>query len=232
MGIDWRFDAWGGKYDALERDDDVARRVAELAGIETLGVDLVMEGGAIDVDGHGRLLATESSLLHPNRGERSKRSLETVFSLLLGADEVLWLKGGFRADDTDGHVDTVARFVGPGRVLAVEPPGEDHPDHANLAENLARLTAYREEGLLEEVISLPFAGDIEHGGDPLPASYANFYVANESVFVPVFDVSRDETAVAILEEAFPKRKVVPVPAEPLIVGYGSCHCLTQQIPAP
>ncbi len=232
LGIDWRFDAWGGKYEALEADDALAERLAARSGIEAVRVGLVMEGGAIDVDGRGRLMATEQSLLNPNRGRRSAAFLEHVFELLLGVEDVLWLEGGLRGDDTDGHVDTVARFAGPGRVLAVDPPPQGHPDHEALAGNLARLQGFVDEGRLREVSVLPFAEPVVWEGAPLPASYANFYVGNEAVLVPAFGSPRDDVARSVIQEAFPNRRAALVPARDVIVGYGSCHCLTQQVPAP
>lgn len=228
LAVDWRFDAWGKTYEALTADDALAAEIAERAGLERFRVNTVLEGGAFDVDGDGRVLATESCLLDPDRGpDRSSKRLEALLGAHLGADTVVWLDGSLRGDDTDGHVDTLARFSGPGAVLALEDPGPGHPDHEVLAENLERLEA---AGPGLEVDLLPVPEPIDHGGRPLPASYANFYVSNAAVLVPTFDDPADEAALATIDGAF-ERPAFPIDARALIVGYGACHCLTQQIPA-
>lgn len=231
--IDWCFDAWGGKYEDLERDDALARVVAERAGLERVRVDEVLEGGAIETDGEGTVLTTETCLLDPKRGEdRTRERFEGLLADTIGADRIVWLGQGLTGDDTDGHVDTIARFTAPGRVAACGEPDPDHPDHEALETNLGRLRAARDaRGRLLDVETLPMPEPVLWEGQPRPASYANFYIANETVLLPVYGDGRDPEARAILEEVF-HRSVTPVDARALVVGFGACHCLTQQIPAP
>lgn len=232
LALDWRFNAWGGKYEALEQDDALGRHIANEASIPSLRVETVLEGGAIDVDGQGRMLTTEACLLNDNRGDRSRGFLEDVFALLLGVEDVLWLGGGLAGDDTDGHVDTLARFTRPGHVVTCRPPPKGEVNHGALRETLERLERFVEEGLIEDVTLLPLPDPVTFEGERFPASYANFYIGNEAVLVPAFDDANDEEACAILDGIFPHRRIVPIPARALAVGYGACHCVTMQIPSP
>lgn len=231
--IDWRFDAWGGKYEDLERDDALAQVVAERAGLERVRVDEVLEGGAIDTDGEGTVLTTESCLLNSNRGEgRTRERFEDLLADTIGADQVVWLDQGLTGDDTDGHVDTIARFTAPGRVVACREPDPAHPDHEVLETNLGRLREVQDaRGRPLDLETLPMPEPVTWDGRPRPASYANFYIANEAVLLPVYGDERDPEARAILEEIV-DRSVTLVDARALVVGFGACHCLTQQIPAP
>lgn len=232
LALDWRFNAWGGKYEALEQDDALGHRIAEKADIPSLRVDTVLEGGAIDVDGQGRLLTTKACLLNENRGDRSRGFLEDVFTLLLGVEDILWLGDGLAGDDTDGHVDTITRFTQPGHVVTCRPPPEGDANHDALQGNLARLEGFVEEGRIEDVTFLPLPEPVTFEGGRFAASYANFYIGNEAVLVPTFEDANDEEACSTLERTFPHRRIVPVPAQALAVGYGACHCLTMQIPSP
>jgi agmatine deiminase len=220
VAIDWTFNAWGGRYDDSRRDDAVARIVASLAGVPALRSDLVTEGGALEVDGEGTLLAVEGTLLDPARNPAATRAgLESRFASLLGISKVIWLDASIEGDDTGGHVDTLARFVAPGRV-------------AGLPECRARLGAARDaRGRPLEVVDLPMPPPIEAEGRRLPASYANFYISNRSILVPQFEVPTDREAVEVLGSLFPGRKPVGVPCRTLLRGLGSVHCLTQQQPA-
>jgi agmatine deiminase len=226
LAVDWRFDAWGGKYEDLKRDDDVAAFVADREGIDRVRVDEVCEGGAFDADGQGTLMTTAACLVE-GRGHASKRAVETLFERVLGAEDVIWLHGGLRGDDTDGHVDTVARFVAEDRVALAAPGRAREDDRELLAANCELVQA---AGL--DVIELPQPAPVEVRGSSRPATYANFYVGNEAVLLPTYEDPNDDAARRRLAEAFPDRRVVEIPAGPLIAGYGACHCLTQPIPAP
>ena len=230
---DFRFDAWGGKYPPWDRDDAIPRRVAEALGLPRFAADFVLEGGAVDGDGAGTVLTTESCLLHPNRGAgRSRDLMERRLHEFLGAEQVLWLGDGVAGDDTDGHVDDVTRFVAPGTVVTALESDTSDPNHAPLAENLRRLRGMRDAGGKPlAVATLPMPPPLRNGGERLPASYANFYLANRVALVPVFGAPADERALAVLAEVLVGREVVPIPAQDLGPGLGAVHCLTQQEPA-
>jgi agmatine deiminase len=226
VAIDWTFNAWGGKYPPWDRDDRVARAVAELVGVRCLRPDLVLEGGALEVDGLGTLLTTESTLLDPKRNAGiGREALEAKLADLLGVREVVWLQGKIEGDDTDGHIDDIARFVAPGRVVCARESDRRDPNHAPLEACRARL--------LErfEVTDLPMPQPLRAAGSRLPASYANFYIANRAVLVPVFAVAADALALAVLDPLFPDRDVVGIPSRYLVRGLGAVHCLTQQEPS-
>ena len=220
LAIDWTFTAWGGRYEDSRRDDAVAGSVAALAGVPTLRSDLVTEGGALEVDGDGTLLAVEATLLDPARNPRATRAeLEGLFESLLGISKLIWLDASIEGDDTGGHVDTLARFVAPGRV-------------ASLPDCRSRLREARDaRGRALEVVDLPTPPPIALRGRPLPASYANFYIANRSILVPQFEVPTDRDALEILGSLFPGREAIGIPCRTLLRGLGSVHCMTQQQPA-
>ena len=232
VAIDWTFNTWGGKYPPWEQDDAVGARVAELANTPCIRPELVLEGGALEVDGQGTLLATESTLLNPNRNPSMTRArMEQQLRELIGVRHVVWLQGGIDGDDTDGHIDDIARFLGLGRVVCVRESNFKDPNHARLEENRDRLQSARDaEGRPLELIDLPMPPPIDAQGERLPASYANFYVANGALIVPVFGVQTDEDALRILEKVFPDRVLRPVPCRTLVRGLGAVHCLTQQLP--
>lgn len=235
--LDFAFDAWGGKYPPWDRDARIAGAMAEAVGVDRIGCDYVLEAGAIDGDGEGTLLTTESCLLNPNRSrsgqDRSRGGMERLLAEMLGARRVLWLGDGIAGDDTDGHVDDLTRFVAPGRVVTAVEADPSDENRAPLEANRRRLAAFRDvAGRLLDVVELPMPGRIAAAAGRLPASYANFYVANAAVLVPVFGVDADREALSILEGCFPDRGVVPIPSRDLVEGLGAVHCLTQQEPAP
>lgn len=231
--IDWTFDAWGGKYEALEADDRLGAWIAETAGARRFRVDAVMEGGSIDVDGQGTVLTTEQCLLNDNRNPAlSQEDVERLLVDHLGVETVLWLGDGIVGDDTDGHVDDVARFVAPGTVVACVEEDPASPNHAPLQDNLDRLSTMTDaRGRSLEVVELPMPRPVLWEGEPLPASYANFYLGDQAVLVPTFDDPADEEALELIGELFPEREARAIRATDLIVGMGACHCLTQQQPA-
>jgi agmatine deiminase len=233
LALDFRFNAWGGKYASLLADDSVPRRLGRLHGLPTRRVDLVLEGGSVDGNGAGTVLTTTQCLLHPNRNPRLvKEEIERHLREWLGARQLLWLGDGIEGDDTDGHVDDIARFVARRVVVAAVEEDPRDANHLPLRENLRRLRSMADpEGRPLEVVPLPMPEPVRAAdGRRLPASYANFYVANRVVVVPVFGSRRDERALRILARCFPGRRVAPVRAERLVEGMGTIHCLTQQWP--
>jgi agmatine deiminase len=229
--VDFAFDAWGGKYEPFDRDAAVARHMARALGLPRHAVDVVLEGGSIDGNGEGVLLTTESCLLHPNRGERTRESLEGMLGEVLGVQQVLWLSGVVAGDDTDGHVDDLARFVRADLVVAAHEPDPTDANHAALVANLERLRgASLPDGGRLCVETLPMPRPVIVEGTRCPASYANFYLANGVALVPVFGDDQDARALSILTELLEDREVVAIPARDLVVGLGAVHCLTQQEP--
>ena len=233
--LDFDYDAWGGKYPPWDRDAAVPRRVAEALGLPRFEAGLLLEPGSIEGDGRGTVLTSESCLLHPNRGQggvaRDREQLEAALQRLLAADRVLWLGAGIAGDDTDGHVDELARFVAPGTLVAVSEPTSADANHAPLRDNLERLRRMTDaRGAPYDVVELPMPPPVVVDGIRLPASYANFYIANRIVLLPTFGVPSDQRAAAILSECLPGREVVGIASRDLVVGFGAIHCLTQQEP--
>jgi len=230
--IDFDYNAWGGKYPPYDRDCAVAAQMAERLDLPRLVAPLVLEGGSVEVNGEGLGLVTEQCLLNPNRNPSLNR--EQIAALLaeyLGLSELVWLGDGVSGDDTDGHIDNLSRFVAAATVVTSVAAGTDDVDHAPLAENLARLRSFRDRaGRALEVIELPLPAPVLHGSVRLPASYANFYIANEIVLVPAYGGPRDDLARGILGECFPGRRIFAIDCRALVVGLGALHCLTQQVP--
>jgi agmatine deiminase len=234
IALDWRFNSWGEKYGAFDLDDVVPQKLGFRYGFEVIEPGIVLEGGSIDVNGAGSLLTTESCLLNPNRNPTlSRAEIEDYLRTYLGVTNVLWLGDGIAGDDTDGHIDDLARFVAPDTIVTVV---EDDPADVNykvLQDNLARLRAMRDQdGRPFKIETLPMPPAVIHEDTRLPASYANFYIANRAVLMPRFDCSQDNAAASTLSRLFPGRIVVGVPSTDLVWGLGSVHCLSQQHPAP
>ena len=232
VALDFGFNSWGEKYGAYALDDVVPRRLGERWGFEVIIPPMILEGGSIDVDGAGTLLTTESCLLNPNRNPALDRAeIERRLKYWLGVSSVLWLGDGIAGDDTDGHVDDLARFVAPATVVTVV---EDDPRDENyrvLADNFERLKAMRDAlGRALRVETLPMPPALFHEGTRVPASYANFYILNAGVIVPTFDCAQDAAAIATLSRLFPGRRIVGIPSRDLVWGLGAIHCLTQQHP--
>jgi len=230
--LDFRFDNWGRKYPGWELDDAVPRHVEKVLGLPRFASETVLEGGGIDGDGQGTVLTTESCLLNPNRGPgRTRERMERLLADFLGARRVLWLGDGIEGDDTDGHVDDIARFVAPGVVVAAVCDDPSDANHAPLAENLRRLRSMTDaRGTALTVVELPMPPRLELGGQRSPASHANFYLANGVALVPVFGGASDARALAILRELLVGREVVGIPSAELVSGFGAVHCITQQEP--
>lgn len=235
---DWVFNAWGNKYEKLKKDDSIPARLEQVLTVPRFEPGIVMEGGSIEVNGAGCVLTTEQCLLNPNRNPQlSRAEIEKYLKDYLGVEKILWLGEGIVGDDTDGHIDDIARFVAPNVIVCAV---EDDPHDGNyeiLQDNLKRLQEMTDvRGRPFKIIPLPMPGMV--GGastdarnlDRLPASYANFYIANNVVLVPVFDHANDQRALETLERVFPTRKIVGINCEPLVWGMGTIHCLTQQQP--
>jgi len=232
--LDFEFNAWGWKLSPFEDDDDVPAKVAKELGLPVFDYSgFVLEGGSIDVNGAGTVLTTESCLLNPNRNAKLDRhQIEKKLHEALGVKQVLWLGDGIEGDDTDGHVDDLTRFVSRSVVITVSEDDENDPNFEPLRTNLDRLHEMRlPDGEPLHVLTLPMPTRIVRDGLRLPASYANFYIANEIVLLPVFGERNDAWAESVLREAFPARKIVPIDCRELIWGLGAFHCLTQQQPA-
>ncbi|MBM3834376.1 MAG: agmatine deiminase family protein [Verrucomicrobia bacterium] len=231
--VDWGYNAWGGKYPPFDLDDAVPQRVAELRRLPLFSPAMVLEGGSIEVNGSGTLLTTEACLLNPNRNPNlSKAQIEQFLRDYLGVTNILWLNEGIVGDDTDGHIDDLTRFINSTTLVAVV---EDDPADANyhiLQDNLERLRTFRDQdGNPFRILELPMPGVVEHAGQRLPASYANFYIANELVLVPTYRHANDARAVALLQNEFADRRVIGIDSTELIWGLGSFHCISQQEPA-
>jgi len=229
--VDWDYNAWGNKYPPFNLDEAVPTRVAEILGVPVFYPRMVLEGGSIEVNGAGALLTTESCLLNKNRNPNlSRNEIEKRLRDYLGVSDILWLGDGIAGDDTDGHIDDLARFVSRRTVLTVVEEDRDDENYEPLQENLARLREMKIGKNSIEVITLPMPKKIVRDGLRLPASYANFYVANRCVLVPTFADPADEAALSILQRCFPTRRVTGIDCRELIWGLGTFHCLTQQQP--
>ena len=231
---DWRYNAWGGKYPPFARDNRIPSRISRALGLRRFAVEMVLEGGSIDVNGAGLLLTTESCLLNPNRNPHLTRGqIEQVLKQNLGVSRILWLGAGIVGDDTDGHVDDLSRFFrAEGIVTAVERNQQDL-NYRPLRENLERLEGLRTPGDRKFTLAtLPMPAPCFCGTQRLPASYANFLVINGAVLMPAFRQPRkDAEAAAVLAACFPDRKVISVDCLELVWGLGALHCVSQQQPA-
>ena len=231
--VDWEYNAWGGKYPPFDLDNRVPAQIAERTGRRRFAPGIVLEPGAIDGNGRGTFLAAQRCLAHPNRNPGlAPDHLKRYLADYPGARHVLWLDGELAGDDTDGHVDQLARFVGPSTVVAAVEHDPADENYDSLAANHERLRAMTDQdGRPLEVIALPMPRPLYYEGTRLPASYANFYIANGLVVVPQFDDPADREAVAILTRLFPGRQICGLPATDLVWGLGAYHCITQQEPA-
>jgi agmatine deiminase len=230
--VDWNYNAWGNKYPPFDLDEVVPTRIAGELKIPVFYPRIILEGGSIDVNGAGALLTTESCLLNKNRNPNlSRDEIEQRLRDYLGVRDILWLGDGIAGDDTDGHIDDLTRFVSERTVMTVIEENRDDENYQPLQENLARLHEMKIGGSAIDVITLPMPRKIVREGQRLPASYANFYIANSCVLVPRFTDSADEIGLSVLRECFPNRRVIGIDSRELIWGLGAFHCLTQQQPA-
>jgi len=234
IALDWKFNSWGEKYGSFDLDDVVPRKLGAHYGFEVIEPGIVLEGGSIDPNGAGSLLTTESCLLNPNRNPHLTRAeIEDYLRTYLGVTNVMWLGDGIAGDDTDGHIDDLARFVTHDTVVTVVEEDPADGNYKVLQDNLARLGALRDKrGAPLKIETLPMPPPVVYDGTRLPASYANFYIANGGIVMPSFNCPADAVASATLARLFPGRRVVGVLATELVWGLGAIHCLTQQHPAP
>ena len=237
--MNFEFNAWA-KYPNYKYDSKLGGRMAKSADARVVqpfcgAHRVVLEGGSIDVNGRGTLLTTEECLLSTTQQRNhpmDRMAYEQMFADYFGVQSVIWLGDGIAGDDTHGHVDDLARFVGPDRVVTMIEPNPQDENYASLQENLGRLRAARTaEGRKLEIVEIPMPRPVIFEGRQLPASYANFYIANSAVLVPVFNDPNDRIALNTLAELFPASEIVPIYAGDLVWGFGTLHCMTQQQPS-
>lgn len=242
---DFTFNGWGGKYDTdiynPALDDVIPRYIAKVLNIPIWSHDLILEGGSIEVNGRGTLMTTKQCLLNQNRNcKLTQAQIEESIHEALGTRHTLWLPGGIEGDDTDGHIDDVARFIGPDTIAAIRAPNES-ADHEMLEQNWRAIEAARDQdGNKFNLVALPVPEPMFHDYPPIgpdegghyqiPASYANFLILNEGVLVPIFGQKADDVAMRTLEKALPGRQIIGVRADVLVVGFGALHCLSMQQP--
>ncbi len=231
--VAWGWNAWGGKYPPWDDDARVAGAITRRLGQRTFSPGVVLEGGAIDTDGDGTVLANERCVVDPQRNPGLGRDeMERILEANLGVERVLWVGGELAGDDTDGHIDQLARFVAPGRVLAARQPDRLDPNHAALEANLALLRSLADaRGRRLEVVPLDIPARFAFESTQLPASHLNFYVGNGFVGVPVFGGPTDDPALRTLGDCFPGRRVMPIDCRNLVRGRGALHCITRDEPA-
>jgi agmatine deiminase len=230
--VHWGYNAWGGKYPPFDLDRQVPERIADILGLRRFEPGIILEGGAIDVNGSGSLLTTEQCLLNPNRNTGlGREQIERYLADYCGARHIIWLGGGIVGDDTDGHIDELARFVSQRTVLAAVEDDLQDVNYEPLADNLRRLESARDEqGRSLEVVKLPMPAPVFFGEHRLPASYMNFYIANRVIVAPQFGDPADALALDLLARLFPDRRVRGLRAVELAWGLGAFHCITQQQP--
>ena len=231
--LDWEYNAWGQKYPPFELDNAIPAKVANFLAIPRVQPGIVMEGGAIETNGQGILMTTEGCLLNPNRNPHlNKAEIEGYLKRFYGAKQVWWLGDGIVGDDTDGHIDDMTRFVSAHMIVSALEEDSKDENYKALQENWERLHSfYFDDGSKPELIALPMPSLVVHKGQRLPASYANFYISNDSVWVPIFDDPSDQQALGILQECFTNKIVRGLNARELIWGLGAFHCLSQQQPS-
>ncbi|QDU37119.1 Putative agmatine deiminase [Maioricimonas rarisocia] len=231
--VNWGYNSWGNKYPPFDQDNMIPSRIAHEAAELCFTPNMVLEGGSIDVNGRGTLLTTESCLFHPNRNpERSREEIEQALRRYLGVTNILWLGDGIVGDDTDGHVDDITRFVAADTIVTVVEEDPQDENYQPLQENLRRLESMTDQqGRAFKIVNLPMPRPVYFDGERLPASYANFYIANRRVIVPVYGQKSDRTALETLQGLFPDRLVIGIDCTALVWGLGAIHCVTQQQPA-
>ena len=230
--IDWDYNAWGGKYPPYDLDDVIPTIIGKHYNIPIYHPGIIMEGGSVEFNGAGTVLTSTACLLNSNRNPQlSQQQIEEYLRHYYGIEQVLWVDEGIIGDDTDGHIDDTVRFVNKDTVLAVIEEERHDENYIPLQHNLKQLQSMRLlNGKQLNIVELPMPDAILHEGQRLPASYANFYIANTSVIVPTFQCNKDDRALQIIQECFPTRKVVGIDSTEIIWGLGSFHCLSQQEP--
>jgi agmatine deiminase len=232
--VDWGFNAWGGKYPPFDDDDAVPTRIAEQLQLPVFYPGIIMEGGAVDFNGTGSILTTTDCLLNKNRNpELSKTEIELYLKDYYGQSNVCWLTGGIAGDDTDGHVDDLARFISPHKIvigIEEDPGDENYKVLQRVRKQLDKLRNAEGNGF--EIVEIPMPGKVEYDDQRLPATYVNFYFVNGALLVPTYrNRKNDRKAIEILQEHLPDREVIGIDCVELIWGLGAIHCLSQQQPA-
>jgi agmatine deiminase len=229
--VSWRYNAWGDKY-AHDLDEKIPRLIGEYLHIPVFYPGIVMEGGAVDFNGKGTLLTTTQCLLHENRNPGLfQHEIEEYLHNFYGVEQLFWLDEGIEGDDTNGHIDDITRFFKEDAVVTMVEPHRSDTNHKILEENLRKLKTFRlSNGKQLDIAEIPMPKPVVYDNQRLPASYANFYIANKSVIVPNFQCKQDDHAMRILEECFPGRSIIGIDSIEIIWGLGSFHCLSQQEP--
>jgi len=232
MVVKWNYNAWGEKYPPHDLDNQIPILIAKHYNLPIATPGIIMEGGSVDFNGRGTVLTTTSCLLNPNRNPHLKQSqIENYLSDYYGVENILWLGDGIVGDNTDGHIDDITRFVDEETVVTVVEENKNDENYKPLKENLEQLEKMKlENGRSLRIVELPMPAPIIYQNQRLPASYANFYIANNYVVVPTFRDKNDDRALMILQNCFPDRKVVGLDSTDIIWGLGSFHCLSQQEP--
>lgn len=230
--LTFKFNGWGGKYD-LPHDPQVAGKIVERSKLPSIDLRWICEGGSLEVDGEGTCLTTRQCLLNENRNPGlSQAGIEALIKNHLGVRKIIWIDEGLINDHTDGHIDTIARFVAPGQVLVHHPSGEDDPNRDILLRIQAELEGQTDaKGRKLEIKTIPSPGAVyDEEGELMPASYLNFYIGNSTVVVPTYGSPSDQEAVQAIGASFPNRRTIGIPAKAILTGGGAFHCISQQQP--
>ncbi len=230
--VDWGYNAWGNKYPPFDLDDNIPTLIGKEYGIPVFYPDIVMEGGSVEFNGKGTILSSRACLLNPNRNPHlNQAQIEQYLCDYYGAEQILWIDEGIIGDDTDGHIDDTVRFVNEDTVLTVLEDNEEDENYEILQNNLKQLKELRLlNGKALNIVTLPMPDPVVYEDQRLPASYANFYIANHAVVVPIFNCAKDEKALQIIQDCFKDRKVIGIDSTDIIWGLGSFHCMSQQEP--
>ncbi|MCG3164739.1 MAG: putative agmatine deiminase [Bacteroidia bacterium] len=230
--VDWGYNAWGNKYPPYDLDDVIPTLIAKKFNLPVFNPGIVMEGGSVEFNGKGTLLTSTACLLNPNRNPHlNQKQIEQYLFDYYGMEQILWVDEGIVGDDTDGHIDDTVRFVNENTVITVIEENKNDENYVLLQHNLKQLKEMRLlNGQQLNIIELPMPDEVIYEDQRLPASYANFYIANKSVIVPTFRCAKDDKALQIIQQCFPTRKVVGIDSTDIIWGLGSFHCLSQQEP--
>ena len=230
--VDWGYNAWGNKYPPYDLDDVIPTLIGKHYNIPVFYPKIVMEGGSVEFNGKGTIMTSTACLLNSNRNPHlNQQQIEKYLCDYYGAEQILWVNDGIVGDDTDGHIDDTVRFTNEDTVLTVVEENKQDANYQLLQDNLQQLKQMRLlNGKQLNIVELPMPDEVVYDEQRLPASYANFYIANQAVIVPVFNCAKDDTALQIIQSCFPDRKVVGIDSTEIIWGLGSFHCMSQQEP--
>jgi len=230
--VDWNYNAWGNKYPPYDLDDIIPSLIAKHFNLPVFYPGIIMEGGSVEFNGKGTLLTSTACLLNPNRNPHlNQQEIEKYLFEFYGVEQILWVSEGIVGDDTDGHIDDTVRFVNENTILTVIEENKNDENYNLLQHNLKQLKQMRLlNGQQMNIVELPMPDEVIYEGQRLPASYANFYIANKAVIVPTYRCAKDDIALQIIQQCFPGRKVIGIDSTDIIWGLGSFHCLSQQEP--